>query len=596
MIGSWAPLTLMTFLFLILVILQVRWTGEISRIQQRDMRMRLEEKMESFARDFDREITRLAYTFRIPASEEAPHTLDDWREEIAARQNRWSHTSPYPELIDQIALIFPPPDAVYLFNQRSRKMERAEPTPDLEKIRRLAESKKQESVFFRPEVSADPPAIFYPGDSSEKPAWACLIVRLNQDVLAYRLAADLARKYFFRNGESEYHLAIVGTEADRPVLYRTDVGSKSAMDRSDGAVGLGRLRLEDMIFSAGVGIPEPPPPPPPAALAPGGLAERDSEDVYRDFVLYLKKLAPGGLKERVPETGSGPLRLLARHRSGSLNAAAASGRRRNLFISLGTLFLLAGALVTLYLSARQARRIARRQREFVAGISHELRTPLAVICAGAENLADGISTGDQEGIREYGAMIRDEGRRLDGLVKDLLEYSVTGSGRKRYLLRKMDAGRMMRETLERYRGIIREAGMRLDVDIPEGPRDIHGDPEALSRAVGNLIANAVRHGKDGGWLGLKLDASPDGREIRIEVADRGPGIPRKDQRRIFLPFERGEDAVGKQIRGAGIGLSLVKHIVERHQGRVTVASRPGRGARFTLHFPAAADFDDQETA
>ena len=116
---------------------------------------------------------------------------------------------------------------------------------------------------------------------------------------------------------------------------------------------------------------------------------------------------------------------------------------------------------------------------------------------------------------------------------------------------------------------------------------VQGDPAALRSAVENLIANAVKYGGEDGWVGVRAEASGTTRrpQVAITVEDHGPGIPSDELPLIFNAFYRGQNAVGRQIQGNGLGLALVTQIVSAHGGRVTVASRPGAGSAFTIHLP-----------
>ena len=598
-----APLISLAILILILVILQVRWTGEISRVQRRDLQVRLDEKLESCARDFDREITRLYYSFSIQAPGADLFDLQGFSAEVANRNEQWRKTSAYPQLIKSIWLMTSSPAGPYRFDEKTGEFEPAEWNPDLEKLRRhlavwFEETKNREVGQNKPLFSPDPLSILTGWESltgssplqghSGGEYWTCLVGFIDPVVIRDQMMPDLARRYFFLQGRPEFHLVIEGKETGNPILYQSAPDVYPAKNKYDAGTDLWRLRPEDLIFAPDAWIPEPPPPPlPPAPPPVPGSEDKIPASISGITTAGAAPPALLSLRTMSSDAGTGQFRLLARHRSGSLDARAAAGRRNDLLFSLGVLFLLTASIVLLYLSARQARKSARRQREFVAGISHELRTPLAVICAGAENLADGVSSKDEQGVREYGKLIRNEGRRLAGMVEDLLEYSAVGSGRRQYLVRKMDLSHIVRQTITQSEASIREAGMSLEASIPDQIPLVMGDPEALSRAVRNLISNAVRHGNEGGWIGIELKLSPDNREIQISIADRGPGIPKKDLHRIFLPFERGERAVNKQVHGAGIGLSLVSHIIKQHQGRVTVESEPNMGSRFTLHLPVA---------
>jgi signal transduction histidine kinase len=132
------------------------------------------------------------------------------------------------------------------------------------------------------------------------------------------------------------------------------------------------------------------------------------------------------------------------------------------------------------------------------------------------------------------------------------------------------------------------SGVEFAVDVPSDLPLVVADPDALRRAVGNLITNALKYGAAGRWVGVTALVSPSrAREVQIAVSDRGPGIDADDAAHLFEPFYRGRRAVERQIHGNGLGLSLVKRIVETHGGRVSVSSTPGEGATFTLYLPAA---------
>ncbi len=125
--------------------------------------------------------------------------------------------------------------------------------------------------------------------------------------------------------------------------------------------------------------------------------------------------------------------------------------------------------------------------------------------------------------------------------------------------------------------------MAVDFDIPVDLPPVLGDEPALRRVFQNLIDNAIKYGAAGGWIGVSGRKS--GSEVSVTVADRGIGIERADQARIFEPFYRAADVVAAQMQGAGLGLSLVQRIVAAHGGRVTVKSAPREGSAFTVHLP-----------
>ena len=134
---------------------------------------------------------------------------------------------------------------------------------------------------------------------------------------------------------------------------------------------------------------------------------------------------------------------------------------------------------------------------------------------------------------------------------------------------------------------MRAAGMAVEWSVPAAVPPVLGDEAALRRVFQNLVGNAIKYGGSGGWLGLTVRGS--GREVAVTVADRGVGIAPADQPRIFDPFYRSQAVVDAQIQGAGLGLSLVKRIVEAHGGRISVHSAPGEGSAFTVTLPVATE-------
>ena len=220
-------------------------------------------------------------------------------------------------------------------------------------------------------------------------------------------------------------------------------------------------------------------------------------------------------------------------------------------------------------------------------MSHELRTPLTVICSAGENLADGVVE-DRDTVREYGRVVRDEGRRLAEMVEQVLDFAGTYSGRRNYRFEDVDVGTLVEESLGALGETAREAAVEIETRVEPGLPALRADRGALRRALVNLLQNAVKFGGEGRWVGLRAEGGATGRrEVRITVEDRGLGIPLSEQRRLFEPFFRGEEALSRQIRGSGLGLSLVKRIVDAHGGALVVATSPGRGSAFTLILPAA---------
>jgi signal transduction histidine kinase len=283
-------------------------------------------------------------------------------------------------------------------------------------------------------------------------------------------------------------------------------------------------------------------------------------------------------------------RVVLRHGAGSLDAAVSLTRRRNLWLSFGILAVLSAGVVLVMVNARRSEQLAARQLDFVATVSHELRTPLAVIRSAAQNLSAGVVS-DPAQTRRYGDLIEGEGRRLTDMVEQVLDYAGLVGSRSLRPLQMVDVGVLVDEVLASHGAAARQAGVTVVTDAAGDGGElppVQADEDALKGALDNLVTNALKHGADGRWLGVTVRAvvTRGRREVEVTVSDRGRGIDSSDLAHVFEPFYRGRPAVEGQVHGNGLGLSLVKRIVEAHGGRIGVRSAPGEGATFTLHLPA----------
>jgi signal transduction histidine kinase len=222
--------------------------------------------------------------------------------------------------------------------------------------------------------------------------------------------------------------------------------------------------------------------------------------------------------------------------------------------------------------------------EFVAGVSHELRTPLAVIRSAAQNLADGSVSGPLQ-VRRYGGLIETEGRRLQDLVEKVLELAGVESQTRRSPRERVSTAGVVEAAIADTAPEARERGIEIETALPEGELYVLGDAEALRRGVSNLVANAIKHG--GEENSVKVSVAGLSGEVSISVADRGPGIPESEVPHVFDAFYRGRRARERQIRGSGLGLSLVQQVAREHGGRVEVSSSPGNGSTFSIVLPEA---------
>ncbi|MCK6684658.1 MAG: HAMP domain-containing histidine kinase, partial [Thermoanaerobaculia bacterium] len=319
--------------------------------------------------------------------------------------------------------------------------------------------------------------------------------------------------------------------------------------------------------------------PPHSVLFRGGplpvSTETSEGDVSRTFFSIPR---PGD----APEPGKWT--LFVHHPSGSLEEAVAGARRRNLSVSLAILAILASTVVLLLVSTRRAQRLARQQMDFVAGVSHELKTPLTAMRSAAQNLADGIVS-DPEKVRRYGALIEREGRRLTEMVGRVLTFSGLQAGAPALQRQAVSVATLVNDVLSDFRFVLEERGVKVEKKVAENLPPVVGDPTSLRQALANLIDNAVKYGDPSKGIGLEAQLTPaaSGGQVVLSVSDHGPGIRKSDQRHVFDPFFRGADTGG--VGGSGLGLAVVRGIVEAHGGQVSVESASGKGSRFVIRLP-----------
>jgi signal transduction histidine kinase len=285
--------------------------------------------------------------------------------------------------------------------------------------------------------------------------------------------------------------------------------------------------------------------------------------------------------------------LIAKHREGSLEMAVAGIRRRNLAISMGSLLLLAISMGFIVVSARRAQRLARLQIDFVAGISHELRTPLAVICSAGDNLAEGVTEHSVQSTRKYGELVRDEGRKLAGMIDQILQFASLRRTRRQFTLQPGQINEIAESALKQLKPMIEAAGFVVEKKFEEDLPLINMDAAVLSRVIQNLVQNALKYSGEKRWLGIRTTRTGAKHRTRVQiiVEDKGLGIDSEDLPHIFNPFYRGSVVAAAQIHGTGLGLFMVREALISMGGAINVKSAPGKGSVFTVHFPALPAID-----
>lgn len=252
--------------------------------------------------------------------------------------------------------------------------------------------------------------------------------------------------------------------------------------------------------------------------------------------------------------------------------------------SLVAVTLLAGIVMALRTADREVK-LSRMKSDFVSNVSHELRTPLASIRVFGEFLRLG-RVEDRAKTREYGEFIETESRRLTQLIDNILDFSKIESGAKTYDFETVAIDDVVAGTVHHLQLSLRHKGFNLEYEPSPGPvPEVRVDPNAVAQALANLVDNAVKYSN--GAKKVKVSLERKDSAVVIAVADKGIGISRAEQKKIFERFHRVGTSLIHDVKGSGLGLSIVNHIIQAHGGRVTVESALGRGSIFSIHIPVS---------
>jgi signal transduction histidine kinase len=244
-------------------------------------------------------------------------------------------------------------------------------------------------------------------------------------------------------------------------------------------------------------------------------------------------------------------------------------------------FLLCGIALTIRATDREAR-LAQAKSNFVSNVSHELKTPLSLLSLFSEILALG-RVNSEEKKTEYYRILHHESLRLNKIIDNILDFSKIEAGRKKYDFADGDMAEVIAKVLSNYRYQIVNSGFDVQTNIQPDLPPVSIDRDAMAQAISNLVDNAIKYSRDVKQLSITTEQR--GSDLSIEIADHGIGIPRAEQARVFEKFYRVGNGLVHDVKGSGLGLSLVKHIIEAHQGTISVESDLGKGSRFTILLP-----------
>jgi signal transduction histidine kinase len=589
-------------ILLVLAVLQYQWSGRISQAERERLEAGLRTAMSQFRQEFNRELQRVAQACQLPPASVATR---DWQG-YARRMDDWIRAAPEAQLVADLYIWSSGSDSGSQLLKLSRESGQFEHVPwpsHLDGVRERYAHALAGPVRSLPEfrpfawrMIPQTPLLLAPlveAQTAGGPLPAnlrlagFLVVEMNLDFLRTGFLPEVSQRYFGGPEGYVYQVAIISGRDPGTMIYGSDPSlTPSVFASSDARIALlGDPRALFGRRAAGGGRPDAirrrdEEGPEGQALPPSGFAAaRQNRARYWPLIL--------------PVNDGNDWELVAKHRQGSVEAAAAGLRRRALAVSFGILLLLALSVGIIVAYTQRAQRLAQLQMDFVAGVSHELRTPLAVICSAGDNLADGVVPDSSEKVRQYGELIRKEGRQLAAMVEQILQYASDRGGFRHYELKPARIAQVIEAALEKARAVIEMSGFTVEQSIEPDLPPVHVDVDALSQALHNLVINAIKYSGDSRWLSIKAKtaSTKKGLEVQVAVEDRGMGITPADLPHIFNPFYRGTAAAEAQVHGTGLGLYTARKTVTAMGGSVRVRSTAGEGSVFTIHIPAHESWD-----
>ncbi|MBO6793943.1 MAG: HAMP domain-containing histidine kinase [Balneolaceae bacterium] len=611
-----------------LAVLQYSWLGSVSDAERQRLNEGIEASTENFISDFNEAFSEVYRAFRLQVT-----NSDNSDQELETRflENvaQWYTTEQQNSIVDNVYLIKDREDLVSIYQADIELMEVSEIEADTALIAWLDEHSITDSRTNSMPLSnfpdlGSPSFLKIPvqvldfitlnrneGVENLEVRLSIdqlddyVLIRLNDDAIKEQLIPEIASRYLGDSYQDQYQLAIVNEDDNQH--YFSDGGEQETPEFSK---NLERLNFSSLMFLETDSAPrkmeedsvvfsvfsshseriitrE-------RGANRGVLSEEERSDIDIDltnksphFEAFDSTIRDTSITTafvgNVSKTG---WKLWLSFKAGSLDEFVSKTRNRNLTISFGILLVLGISGVMIIIYAQRSRELAEQQMLFVAGVSHELRTPITVIRSAAENLSEGVIQ-NEERKQEYAQLMLAESKRLSEMVDQIMEFSGIQSGKKIYNFSDVAIDTLMQQILEELTPIADQKNIEFQFSNISKVPVVQADKDALFLAITNLLRNAIKFSEDGGKVIFRVDETSfrSGLGLRIQIQDFGIGIPDDEQKKIFQPFYRAEYAVSQQIKGNGIGLSLVERVAKEHEGDITVKSTPGKGSTFTLLIP-----------
>lgn len=540
---------------------------------------------ERFAEDFDNELTIIYKNFKQPALLTGDHLAKN----LAAAMDMVNQQARFPDLIKKIYVVNINPDQDLnisgFFRSDTSLVPQQWPEDFLFLKKKFESSPYLETLIalcHGPTLGETPFIVIHliPGsliNLSRHQNDSFLIIELDKNILVNQFLPQLTNQYFSVDGEPVYQVGIFRESTSENVFFRSSNKDKNYfLENPVYTLDIGNWRTDKFMVAATkivmtdtiksqnsrtlkiqtnnrISIE---------------MIENDAKQVKDSFNFLISNITPW--------------RLYVKHSGGDLESVISRSRTQNLLVSYIIILLLGVSVSLLFSSFKKSQKMTRQQIEFVAGLTHELRTPLASIRSAAENIKDGIIKSPDQ-LKKYARLIYDEDVRLTKMIEQSLQLTGLTNGVEK-VRKDVSLKDLFDEILDE---IDRDARNLINLKAEKSPV-VSADPIGLKIVIRNLLSNALKYNQNHEMIETGYYFEPKKAQHILYFRDNGPGIDEEDLPFIFDPFFRGRNARESLVQGSGIGLSLVRKIVDDHNGRIEVKNGPGRGCTFLVSIPNEA--------